>query len=159
MNKYKLFFFLLLVLFVATIAGFFWYVFKPQVILTSEKPNLVLASPSPVAMATVEPTPLATPAATDTDMIASAMAKKHSKALGDVNLTVKDIIGDYASGGVTFAGEIGGGWWLASKKSGDWVIVADGNGTVMCSDLEGYSFPTSMVSECWDQGTSSLKSL
>ena len=49
-----------------------------------------------------------------------------------------------------------GGWWLAAKTSGEWVIVADGNGTVLCSDIEDYDFPVSMVPECWDETTQTL---
>jgi hypothetical protein len=112
----------------------------------------------PVAVATPSVTvaPTKPVLKTDKDKISQAMADKHSKNFADVNLKINNQVGNNASGAVSFVGEMGGGWWLASKQSGSWQIVADGNGTVMCKDLEGYSFSADMVPECWDEAGSSL---
>jgi len=89
-------------------------------------------------------------------LIREAMAEKRAKKADEVKLGVREITSDYAAGSVSFVGETGGGWWLAAKVGGKWVIVADGNGTVKCSDVKPYSFPKSMVPECFDEGTGQL---
>lgn len=112
---------------------------------------------------TVIPTPTITSAPsptitskTDKELLAEEFAQKYQKSKEQVTVTIKENKGDYASGGVKFEGEIGGGWFLAAKKSGEWIIVADGNGTVMCSSIESYDFPVSMVPECWDEVSGKL---
>jgi len=92
----------------------------------------------------------------DEQMFKELFADKYNKPIGDITLTIDENTGTHANGGVKFAGEIGGAWWLMAKSGGDWVIVADGNGTVPCSAIEPYNFPTSMVPECWDEGTGTL---
>jgi hypothetical protein len=117
------------------------------------------ASPSPEAIASRSPLASVEPTAetsSDLEMIREAFAQKYSKSIADVTVTIEQNTGTYAKGGVKFAGEIGGGWWLAYDNGTDWLIVTDGNGTVMCDDLEGYNFPTDMVPECWDEATSEL---
>lgn len=89
-------------------------------------------------------------------LIREAMAEKHAKKVDEVKLGVREITSDYAAGSVSFVGDTGGGWWLAAKVSDKWVIVADGNGTVKCLDVKPYSFPKSMVPECFDEGTGQL---
>ena len=120
-------------------------------------------SPSPevVASPILTPMPSVVPTATtetrsDLERIKEAFAEKYNKSIADVTVTIGQNTGTYANGGVKFAGETGGGWWLAYNDGSDWLIVADGNGTVMCDDLEGYDFPTDMVPECWDETTSEL---
>ena len=92
------------------------------------------------------------PAKTDEQLMTEAMAARHSKTVAETDLSINENNGTYASGVVKFSGEISGAWWLAAKTSGSWVIVADGNGVVMCSDIAGYNFPESMVPECWNDG-------
>jgi len=100
--------------------------------------------------------PSLSPTKSDIEIFKELFANKYTKPTGDITLTVDENTGSHANGGVKFAGEIGGAWWLAAKSGGQWVIVADGNGTVPCSAIEPYSFPTSMVPECWDEGTGTL---
>ena len=84
------------------------------------------------------------------------MATKHSKPVTDTQITINENTGTHASGLVKFAGEIAGGWFLAAKTTGDWQIVADGNGTVICADIDPFKFSTTMVPECWDDSTQTL---
>jgi len=90
------------------------------------------------------------------DAIREAMAQKHDKRVEQVELEIDVLNPPYAKGGVRFQGEMGGGWFLAYQEDDQWVITADGNGTVPCQAVEPYDFPISMVSECWDEATSSL---
>jgi len=90
------------------------------------------------------------------EQIREAFAQKYSKPISDVEVTVSKDTGTHASGGVKFAGEMGGAWWLGYKGNTGWIVVADGNGTVMCASIEPYNFPVAMVPECWDEATSKL---
>ncbi|MFC1653437.1 hypothetical protein ACFL1M_01150 [Patescibacteria group bacterium] len=113
--------------------------------------------PTPTPTSTTQPTivPEATlapaPQATDMDEIKQAMATKHSKSVADTQITIETNTGVHAKGLVKFAGEIAGGWFLAVKTTGPWQIAADGNGTVLCGDIDPFNFPTTMVPECWDE--------
>lgn len=88
--------------------------------------------------------------------IQAAMAAKYNKAVNDVDITISKYQSGYAQGGVQFAGEMGGGWMLAAKVNNEWVIVADGNGTISCEKIDSYNFPVSMVAECWSETTQEL---
>lgn len=68
-----------------------------------------------------------------------------------VKVQVGNSTDDYASGGVSFEDEIGGGWWLAAKVGQKWEIAADGNGTVSCADIDPYGFPVDMAPYCFDE--------
>lgn len=107
-------------------------------------------SPSPIPTAPVEETK------TDLEQIKEVFAAKYSKEMEEITATIDENTSTHANGGVKFEGEIGGAWWLAYYDGTGWIIVADGNGSVMCDDIEGYDFPTSMVPECWDENTNQL---
>ena len=143
-----------------------WAIFRPTFVLTSLSPSpslvpeVVSPTQTPEVEATVSPSPSPSPVVEETKadevLIKEAMAEEHGRGVEEVNLSVGENNGTYATGVVSFAGEIAGGWWLAAKTSGEWVIVADGNGTVLCGDIEAYDFPVSMVPECWDETTEAL---
>lgn len=88
--------------------------------------------------------------------IKEAFAEKYNKSVEEVDLTIDNNTGTHANGLVRFAGEVGGGWWLSFKETSGWIIVADGNGSVLCEDVEDYNFPVDIVPECWDQPTGKL---
>lgn len=79
-----------------------------------------------------------------------AFASKYDRDPESVMVDVQANTGTYAKGLIKFEGEMSGGWFLAVKED-EWKIVADGNGTVNCSDVEAYDFPGEMVPSCWDQ--------
>lgn len=116
-------------------------------------PTSTPAEEQPSAV-TATPTATATPGASvvsDEELIRQAMAAKHGKSVADTTVTVSKKTPLHAQGGVRFADEVAGGWFLATKRLGNWTIAADGNGTVNCSDIAAYDFPTAMVPECWDE--------
>jgi len=132
------------------------------ILLWSMKSGLPSAEPTPTPTLAPEVTPTAEVTVppeetkTDLELIKEAFAEKYNKPIGDVDVNISGNTGTYASGGVKFAGEIAGAWWLAYNDGEDWIIVADGNGMVLCSDIEPYNFPVDMVPECWDEATSKL---
>jgi hypothetical protein len=93
------------------------------------------------------------PTSEDPQLIKESLFKKNNwKESDDINVTVSTNDGNYASGIVTSQG--GGGYFYAAKENGEWVIVADGNGLIMCSSLINYpKYPTSLIPECYDQTT------
>jgi hypothetical protein len=88
--------------------------------------------------------------------IINSLAAKYDKAPGEVFVKISKYEPSFAQGGVSFAGEMGGGWFLAAEVGGQWVIVDDGNGTITCEIIEPYNFPVSMVSECWSNNSQSI---
>jgi hypothetical protein len=96
------------------------------------------------------------PQISDVDLLRTAFASKYNKSFADTEVTVSKKTGTYASGGVNFTGEVGGGWFLAYKQAGNWIIVANGNGTIQCASIAPYNFPVDIVPECWDEATSKL---
>lgn len=105
------------------------------------------------------PTPSNSPTPTkESDLvgITNAFASKYSKPPSDVEVSISQNTGTHAWGGISFAGEMGGGWFLAYKGENGWIIVADGNGTISCSKIEPYNFPASIVPECYDEKTDTL---
>lgn len=103
---------------------------------------------TPEIVTTISPT--ATPAINDTESIRKAMALKYGKQPSDVELEVSQKTAMHAWGVTKFKGEMGGGWFLAYKGSGGWIIVDDGNGTISCEKIAPYNFPVSMVEACVD---------
>lgn len=103
-------------------------------------------------------TPVASPTTSlsDEEMIKDAFAAKYSRPASEVNLTVSKNTGTHASGGVSFAGEMGGGMWFAYKKGTDWIIAFDGNGTPLCENIIPNNFPSDMIGECWDEAQNKL---
>lgn len=71
--------------------------------------------------------------------------------LSDMKVVINKHLGKYLSGSVVpVSAPAGGGYVFAFKAdNGDIQIVADGNGAIMCSQLESYSdFPTYLIPEC-----------
>lgn len=126
--------------------------------ISTPKPMFQEETSLPTTTTTPDPTPSVTPASqiSDEEQIHQAMATKHNKSVVDTDISINEISANHASGVVKFAGEISGGWFLAAKTTGDWQIVADGNGTVMCGDIDPFNFPTTMAPECWDDSTQTL---
>lgn len=112
----------------------------------------VTATPSSKITPTTEVSPtLATQ--NDAELIKAALFKKNNWPADDsINVTVSTNDGIYASG--TAGGQGGGGYFFAAKTNGEWVIVADGNGTISCASLANYpNFPKTLIPECYDEKT------
>lgn len=86
----------------------------------------------------------------DSDLIKQAMLKKINSDETKMRVTVSEISGDYAKGGVSPVDGAGGAYFIAAKVSGNWIIVYDGQAYPYCSQLTNYNFPKAMVPECWD---------
>lgn len=151
-----------IILLVVAIAGgsFLWWSMK------SEAPS-VESSPTPTPIVSpgitleVTPTPEETPAEeteekSALEQIREAFAEKYDKLFEEVVVNISENTGTHASGGVSFAGEMGGGMWLAYKDGNEWKITYDGHGTISCSAVDPYDFPADMVPECWDEATDTL---
>ena len=152
---------LFLVIFVAGAGSLWLYQSKPAKKSQDASPTLSLQpSPTSQILPSIEPTLTSPPSPTaqpDTEGIKEAMAKKHNKSVADVEITVSKFDSSHAWGSVKFAGEMGGGWFLAYKNPDGWMIVDEGNGTISCETIAPYNFPPDMVSECVDKNGNLIK--
>lgn len=81
--------------------------------------------------------------------IKALLTAKHGPTFESMKVTVTQIEGDYAQGGAS--GEGGGGMWFAVKRNGLWQLIWDGNGVILCSDIQDYpDLPVDFVPECYD---------
>lgn len=118
---------------------------------------------------TVEDQFLATPTATaefsptDEERILAALAAKNNWVVDDYLVAITQQRDQFAMGSVVpdepdqDEPRGGGGMWFAKEVNGTWEIIWDGNGTIMCSNLEGYEdLPKDWVAECYDSETESM---
>ncbi len=93
----------------------------------------------------------------DSDLIKAALVAKYDWDPQDIILTISKNDGQYATGGVREESAMGGGMWFAAKVDGDWQIVWDGNGVIMCENLTDYpDYPKSLIPECYDSTTNEM---
>ena len=78
----------------------------------------------------------------DEDALKAALAAHLGMNVNDLAIVIDENTGMYARGGVE------NGYFLAAKVSGQWQIVADGQGALDCQVLSQYGFPPSMIPEC-----------
>lgn len=154
---------ILLVLLTALVSGggvYFWQQAKIAKLEKSQSfPSPTISLPTIIPFPTkepspkgkVEPTPTLKVTKSDSELIKIAFAEKYGKPQNEVNITINKNTGSHASGSVKFAGEMGGGMWLAAKVNGKWVIVYDGHGVILCKVIKPYNFPKEIVSECYDE--------
>ena len=149
---------LILVLVGTLLLGSIIYLYLSTARINRDKSNLqseINALRSQIVSKTVTATKTATATGvlSDEEQIKQALALKHSRDVSEVRMTVSTKEGDYVSGSVTFGDEPSGGWFLAVKKDESWLIVDDGNGVIECLVIEPYSFPATVVPECYDTET------
>lgn len=121
------------------------FIKKPQIVLAPTPTSSVPIFPS----ATLSPTKTITDQKSDTDTIKQLFANKYHRKVTDVELTTKYYDSSHFVGSCSFKLAMAGGILLAAKnKSQEWVLVQDGNGSIMCDAVSPYSFPVNMVPEC-----------
>lgn len=84
-------------------------------------------------------------------IFAQLFADKYNRNASESIVTISKQDSSHVSGGIKFASDIAGGWFLGAKDNGKWLIVQDGNGTISCQETDPYDFPVNMVPECWDE--------
>ncbi len=109
-----------------------------------------------IAVATATLTPA--PTIDELQLITKAMAQKLGKSEQTLDVSVSQNTGQFAKGSVSEKGsDTGGGYFLAAKTSGAWVIVYDGQAAPTCAQLSPYNFPITMVPECLDSNGNVVK--
>lgn len=128
--------------------------------------NLNQPSPTPISQQPTEPTQIIQSENTPTsnlptieEQLTLFFATKFSRPQEEAILTVSQNTGTHASGGIIFEGDISGGMWLAHNDNGNWVVDYDGNGTIACEKVEPFNYPSSIITECWDENTNTVKYL
>ncbi len=87
----------------------------------------------------------------DAEKIRQALVDK-GLDLTNMHVVISKHLGKYIGGGVKpTVADVGGGYVYAVKEGGVMKILADGNGSIMCSSFEDYpDFPSYLVPECID---------
>lgn len=124
--------------------------------LFQEKSQTANFPPTIVPSPTLSPSPTVVKK-TDEQGIKEAFSQKYNRPVSEVSITISKNNGIYAQGGVKFAGEMGGGWFLSYKEETGWIIVDDGNGTISCEKIAPYNFPKEFVPECVDKSGKLIK--
>ncbi len=85
----------------------------------------------------------------DEALIKKALVAKTGIAENIIDVTVSTKVANFAKGFVGAKGEeVGGGYFLAVKVDGTWIIAFDGQSTPNCTAVDPYNFPASLVPEC-----------
>lgn len=105
-----------------------------------------LSTPTISPTTTLTITPL--PTADDLSAIREALAIKLGISASNLDVSISKNTGEYAKGNVKEKESVGGGYYLAVKAEGKWIIVYDGQSTPTCAQLSTYNFPKDMVPEC-----------
>lgn len=125
------------------------------------QPQGAVSTTVSISTPTSTPEPQASPSAQAVDETAiltaavkTGLVAEHGPDAANMTITVSKIQGNFAQGGASEQG--GGAMWLAAKVNGTWKLAWDGNGTISCTSVDPYNFPTSMVPECWNDATGKL---
>jgi|GEM_PF-4229787 len=92
-------------------------------------------------------------------IVKNMFMKKYDKESSAILVDIIQSTDNHLSGSVQFiepdeeqpAAGNAGSFLAAYDGSGEWVLVFDGNGSILCANIEPYGFPTDMVPECYDE--------
>lgn len=132
--------FILLFIILLGIIGYLAYSYGKGKISPTGTPS-VSTTPSPTAFPQVQD---------ETKAIKNAVYAKLGSDENKLQVTISQIEGNYAKGGIKELEAVGGAYFLAAKVEGVWRIVYDGQASPFCSDIASYNFPQDMVPECLD---------
>ena len=147
----------------AAIIGIFIFISRqkqgnlPQAVSTGPT-----ASPTAISQAK-SPSPTSSSSAsgkaTVDDNFAIRLALIAKTKITDENLevTISQNTGEFAKGTVKNKQDVGGGYFLAAKTDGKWIIAYDGQSQPTCVQIAAYNFPKEMLPECLDSGGSVVK--
>ncbi|MBZ9572273.1 hypothetical protein KJA15_03010 [Patescibacteria group bacterium] len=93
------------------------------------------------------------------ELIQKLFAEKYNKKMAEITININQETEGHLRGGVVFqpGGPENSGMFLAAKVDGDWELVHDGQGAILCSAIEPYNFPVDMVIECFDEEAGKVK--
>ncbi len=132
-------------------AGYRWCELKQKCLRTWEE-SCAEVTPAPAVKINAVPTVIVDETKILKTFVKNTLVAKHGSGANELTISVAKIQGDFASGGAS--GEGGGGMWFAAKVDGNWQLVWDGNGVILCKDLTAYpNFPASMIPECYNDQT------
>lgn len=138
-----------IIIIVLLIIGVIAFAIKPQ-------PSPV-STPAPSMMPAASSSP--SPTDTNADIISQIKAElvaEHGPSASDLVVSVTKTERDYAQGLANDPAG-GGGMWFAVNLNGQWKLIWDGNGNIMCDQIKEYpDLPSSMISACYDEAANKL---
>jgi len=115
--------------------------------------DISLNSPLPQTSPEVSLTPVPTPdTESEIEAIEQAVYEKTGLNETQAEVTISELLDEHAKGGVREYEAVGGAYFIAAKKDGEWVCVYDGQANPSCQQIEEYDFPSAMVPECIGTG-------
>lgn len=149
-DKWKTAFFVLLVIILAIGIAVGAYLFGSNQLAKRDEVSTLdpeLISPAPqFAVPTSTPTPTVDEGA----LIKQSVFAETELSSDEAEVTISEIRGNHAKGGIKEFDAVGGAYWIAAKTTQGWVTVYHGQATPDCSDIELYGFPSDMVPQCLD---------
>lgn len=93
------------------------------------------------------------PQMNDEEAIRQALLAELGWSESELQFDIGRMDENFAEGGVSRGGELGGAMWLAAKDHGQWVIVHHGQDLPSCGKADAYNFPPEWIPYCWDEAT------
>lgn len=156
LSKYKYIIILIIILAIVCLGAFIYFSNQPGEETLQKKSTETTQEKKPSKEATPSATPSAKKSTStknidDIAALKKAVSKKTGIPESTIDFSISKSTGKYATGGVSSKdSEVGGGYWLAVKVEGEWIIAFDGQSSPACSKVDLYEFPTDMVPECFD---------
>jgi len=123
---------------------FVWVIFLNNALQEKIKSqNTVTPTATVTATATIQ-------SKTDEELIREALIEKLSLDPAAITVSIGKKSESAVFGSVGATNEPGGGWFVAVKENGAWIIIDSGNGTIDCALMDQYSVPNTVVEECYD---------
>ena len=127
-------------------AGVYWYLILRDTTEPIREVTKTKVSTSSAQVATESTQPV-----DETAAIKKAVALKSAEAEANLDISISKIEGNFAKGSSNLKGEeTGGGYFLATKVNGEWVVVHSGQDNPPCSAVNPYNFPATLAPECLD---------
>jgi hypothetical protein len=143
-NPWKLAFFSLILM--IAIGGLAYYLGSSKIISFNLPKETITPTPSPLLDLEA---PIATPSTvSDEKLIKEALYRKFNLDETRLLVTINQLTASHAKGLVKEVEAISGGYFIAAKTTGGWVIVYDGQAHPTCAQIEPYNFPKEMVDQC-----------
>lgn len=129
---------------------------QPKEVLSEETKVPVPQEQKKVEIKNTDVAQNSTQESSDTLPLKEAFSKKYNKSIASIFVIIESKSGAYVKGSVDFDNSGYPATFYAAKKGDVYVIVAVENGVVPCTSISGFSFPSSMISQCYSSSAGAV---